>query len=296
MFGSHTPAAAISCLDLDFILLAHGLDFLVLCLQVLKLHRLHIYCQRLLVHFPEVHGFGELVAVQLDQLNFERLVDGHVLCHRRVLPLLEVLRDEASKDRDKGGRCAFLRLHHRPLLHLPDVSGYCLDCWLCFRIQLVVHEDELLILFVLTQGGPAHFEYVLVRLDLEAQCTDCHLLEVLAIVNALAQVSETATHEGLPARLLIVRHHAPAVKHAVHGLCLGCGDRQSMQPAIVVLLFHPAVPGGESFGEFEVSRLCAQPVNNFQSIGSRLHIILPHIEPEFELSTPEIRQPALDRV
>ena len=148
----------------------------------------------------------------------------------------------------------------------------------------------------MTQGGPAHFEYVLVRLDLEAQRTDCHLLEVLAIINTLAQVSQTATHEGLPARLLIVRHHAPAVKHAVHGLCLGCGDRQSMQPAIVVLLFHPAVPGGESFGEFEVSRLCAQPVNNFQSIGSRVHIILPHIEPQFELSTPEIRQPTLDRV
>ena len=123
VFGSHTPATAISCLDLDFILLAHGLDFLVLRLQVLKLHRLHIYCQCLLVDFPQVHGFGELVAVQFDQLNFERLVDGYVLCHRRVLPLLEVLRDEAPKDRDKSGSCAFLRLHHRPLLHLPNVSG-----------------------------------------------------------------------------------------------------------------------------------------------------------------------------
>ena len=27
-----------------------------------------------------------------------------------------------------------------------------------------------------------------------------------------------------------------------------------------------------------------------------MHIILPHIEPQFELSTPEIRQPALDNV
>ena len=123
MFGSHTSATTISCLYLDFVLLAHGLDFLVLCLQVLKLHRLHIYCQRLLVDFPEVHGFGEFVSVQLDQLNFECLVDRHVLGHRCVLPLLEVLRDEAPKDSDKGGRCSFLRLHHRPLLHLSDVPG-----------------------------------------------------------------------------------------------------------------------------------------------------------------------------
>ena len=123
MFGSHTPTTAISCLYLDFVLLAHRLDFLVLRLQVLKLHRLHIYCQCLFVDFPEVHGFSELVAVQLYQLNFERLVNGHVLSHRRVLPLLEVLRDEAPKDRDKGRRCTFLRLHHRPLLHLPNVPG-----------------------------------------------------------------------------------------------------------------------------------------------------------------------------
>ena len=69
-----------------------------------------------------------------------------------------------------------------------------------------------------------------------------------------------------------------------------------MQSTIIVLLFNPTVPGAERFGKFEISRLCAQPVNNFQSIGPGVHIILPHIEPQFEFSTPEIRQLALDNV
>ena len=134
MLGSHAPTAAIGSLNFDFVLLAHGLDLLILCLQVLKLHRLHLNRQRLLVYFPKVDGFLKLVAVELDELDLEGLVDCHVFRHRRVLPLLEVLRDEAAENRDKGRRGSFLRLHHGPLLHLPDVPGERLEGRLGFRV------------------------------------------------------------------------------------------------------------------------------------------------------------------
>ena len=86
---------------------------------------------------------------------------------------------------------------------------------------------------------------------------------MLAIINAFAQVSKTPTHKSLSACLFCIRYHTPAVKQAVHVLCLSHGDRQTVHSAEVVLLFHPIMPYREGFSLFKVSRLRAQFVNDF---------------------------------
>ena len=119
---------------------------------------------------------------------------------------------------------------------------------------------------------------------------------MLALVNTLAQVPQTSAHQGLPARLLRMCHHTPAVEHTVHGLGLRRRDCHSMHSTIEILFFLPAEPFGESFRHFKVSLLGEHPVNHLYTVVPRDHIVFPHVESEFELSAPEIRQLALDHV
>ena len=63
MLGSHASTTTVCRLDLDIILLAHGFNFLILRLHVLEFHRLHINGHGLLVHLPEVEGFGKFASV-----------------------------------------------------------------------------------------------------------------------------------------------------------------------------------------------------------------------------------------
>ena len=142
----------------------------------------------------------------------------------------------------------------------------------------------------MSQGRPALLQYVLIGLHLESKRTNCHLLKLLALVNTLAQVPQTPAHQRLPARLLRMCHHAPAVEHAIHGLCLRRRDSHGMHSTIKILFFLPAKPFGESFRHFKVSLLGEHPINHLYAVVSRDHIVLPHVESEFELAAPEIRQ------
>ena len=146
------------------------------------------------------------------------------------------------------------------------------------------------------QGRPALLQYVPFGLHLEPKRTNCHLLKLLAFVNTLAQVPETPAHQGLPTRLLSMSHHTPAVEHTIHSLGLRCRDSHGMHSTIEILFFLPAKPFGESFRHFKVSLLSEHPINHLNTVVSCDHIVFPHVESEFELSAPEIRQLALHYV
>ena len=119
---------------------------------------------------------------------------------------------------------------------------------------------------------------------------------MLAVINALSQVSKASPHQRLSASFFRVSDHAPSVKHTCLTLLLCSDYRHTMKPTIEVLFFHPAEPFCECIRRLEVSHLGAELVDDFKADSPRMHIVLPHIKAQFKFSSPEIREFTLNNV
>ena len=168
VLGTHISTATIERLDLNLFLSTYLIDFLILSLDVFKLHILHLYDECAAILTPKIECCLELAAVELDQLYLEIAIALHSLALRRLLPLVEVLAQKAPEDSDEGGGgtlglraavssvdAAHLRVEH-------------LNSGLGLHRELICDIDEFLVLLVLSESVEALLFDVLVRLDLEA--------------------------------------------------------------------------------------------------------------------------------
>lgn len=119
---------------------------------------------------------------------------------------------------------------------------------------------------------------------------------MLAIVDTFLEIPQAVPHEGIAPRLARIRDHSPAVKDTRLSLLVRGDHGQTMQPARELLLFNPTLPLGECFCDVAVPFLRAELVQCFDGVVARRDVVFPHVEAEFELSSPEIRDFAFNDV
>ncbi len=80
MFGAHTLATTVSCLDFKGFLFASHLNLLILHLDALELHNFHINYHGSAIYTPQVKRLLYLAAIKLDQSLLKLAISLGFLC------------------------------------------------------------------------------------------------------------------------------------------------------------------------------------------------------------------------